>query len=369
LLVVAFLFACSEGDDAAAPVVVPAGAAGSTSAGSAGAAGTPSSSAGAGGAHGGSGGQATSGGAGASGKGGTSGGAGGVAGKGGASGAGGKAGASGNTGSGGAAGVGGASGAAGSSGSGPPPPPPDIGSVPWTSIGLGVSFKEAPEQPGGAAFLGYAGYAITAPWSEAWVDELYRAHLSKLGVRWLYAIQGPADSAYAAKEIANTKLVAHLASHLDASTSPVIVAGHSSGSFVAHEFLGQVVEQKLDGGKTDGRLVYFDLDGGQSGLDAAIVGATRRAYFFWSKDGGTSSPNAGTMQALGAQYPTKGGAKENDATASGCNQGAPWCLHMTLITQHPHDPSNASGQADYSQFDPAHPVATSWLTSTEADWK
>ena len=357
------LVACSSTDDAAAPVVVPA-----ASGGMGGVAGQ-SPSAGSGGAHAGSSGKTSTfgGNAGVGGGVGGSGGIGGAGGKGGQSG-GGKAGNGGTTAKAGAAGSG-TSGAAGAAGSGPPPPPPDIGTVPWTSIGLGVSFKEAPEQPGGAAFLGYAGYAITAPWSEAWVDELYRAHLSKLGVRWLYAIQGPADSAYAAKEIANTKLVAHLAAHLDGSASPVIVAGHSSGSFVAHEFLGQVVEQKLDGGKTTGRLVYFDLDGGQSGLDATIVGATRRAYFFWAKDAGTSSPNAGTMQALGGQYPGNGGAKQLDASASGCNAGAQWCLHMTLITEHPHDPANASGQADYSQFDAAHPITTTWLTSTEGEWK
>ena len=233
---------------------------------------------------------------------------------------------------------------------------------------MGVTFKEAPGQTGGAAFLGYAGFNITQAWSEAWVDELYRTYLKDLGVRWLYAIKGPQDSGYAAKEIGNSKLCASLGEHLDGGTAPVLVAAHSSGSFVAHELFSQLVDKQLDGGKSAGRVVYFNLDGGQSGLAGNAVGAMRRAYFVWSKDGGTLSPNAGTMQSLGAAYATKGGGRENDATGSGCNPGAVWCVHITLVNQHPHGVVSGNPQADYSSFDAAHPVSTSWMTSTQGEW-
>jgi hypothetical protein len=110
--------------------------------------------------------------------------------------------------------------------------------------------------------------------------------------------------------------------------------------------------------------LYWNLDGGASGLTAAIVGQLHRAWFVWSDASGTRSPNADTMISLGRTYPSSGGSLTLDASASGCRAGAAWCVHMTPITQRPHDPANASAMADYSAFDAAHPVATAWLTRT-----
>ena len=247
-----------------------------------------------------------------------------------------------------------------------PPPPPDFGSIAWTSVGYGVAYKDSQNPRGEDVFIGYAGYAVQMPWAQTWVTQLYLDALREHGVRHVYAVQGPRDALYAAQEIGNSRLVAHLLPRL-APGAWILVAAHSSGSFVAHELLGQLYERGLDPThRTAGRVSYWDLDGGGSGLDATIVGQLHHAWFVWGNDAavGTRSPNNDTMLALGGTYPRAGGAFAVDASGSGCHAGAVWCVHVTLITQRPHDPANADAALDYGSFDAAHRVTTAWLSTT-----
>ncbi|MBI5517534.1 MAG: hypothetical protein HY909_27435 [Deltaproteobacteria bacterium] len=233
-------------------------------------------------------------------------------------------------------------------------------------MGLGVAYRDTGVASSQQVFIGYAGYAVQAEWSQAWVSRLYHDALRAYGVRHVYAVQGPADAGYSAREIGNSRLIAHLLPRLG-DGARVLVAAHSSGSFVAHELLGQLFVRGLDPGRrTAGRVVYYDLDGGGSGLDDAIVGQLRRGYFVWSQDGpsGTRSQNAAGMIALGARWPRAGGAVRVDASGSGCRVGAGWCMHMTVIVDRPHNPADASVRLDYTGFDDTHRVVTAYLTST-----
>jgi hypothetical protein len=214
----------------------------------------------------------------------------------------------------------------------------DIDAIPWDSgpsVGFGVSTKDTGNPLGTNAFIAYAGYDVDLAAAQAWATALYRATLRARGVRWVWAVQGPNNPAYSNLEIGNSKIVAALLPKVGPSTRFVLAVGHSSGSFVAHELLGQL-EGGLDpNGVTANRVVYFDLDGGQSGLSGPIVGRLKRAYFAASRDGATWSPNAQAMKSLGATYAGAGGYYENDASGSGCNAGATWCVHVTLITTKP----------------------------------
>lgn len=249
--------------------------------------------------------------------------------------------------------------------------PPDIDSIPWVTgadVGFGVARKDAANPAGENVFLAYGGYNVTLEQSEAWATELYRATLQARGVRWIWAVQGPADPSYSAKEIGNSKIIAAMLPHVGASTKFVLAVGHSSGSFVAHELLGQLAGGLDPSDVTKDRVVYFDLDGGTSGLDASIVGRLRRGYFVGSWDAtiSTASPNDADMRAGGATYASAGGYWQNDASGSGCDAGARWCVHMTLITTRPHDPAAAS-PVDYADF-AGRPVAHAYLEAkaTEA---
>ena len=235
------------------------------------------------------------------------------------------------------------------------PPEKDIDSIPWqtgASIGYGVASKDTENPVGDSAVIAYAGYNVSLSSAEAWVTALYRASLHDRGVRHVWAVRGPADPTYTGKEIGNSKIIAALLPKVTASTKFILVVGHSSGSFVAHELLGQLAGGLDPSGATDKRVVYFDLDGGTTGLDAAIVGRLRNAYFVGSYDGAvaTYSPNAPDMRSGGATYAAAGGYYQNDASASGCNAGAQWCVHVTLVTTRPHDPTNADPLRDYSDF-------------------
>jgi hypothetical protein len=245
----------------------------------------------------------------------------------------------------------------------PPPPPPPIGQIPWQTgpdVGFGIAAKDTENPLGDGIFVGYAGYGVALDAAQAWVTALYESTLRARGIRYLWAVRGPDTPTYANQEIGNSKLVHALLPRVGPLPQPILVAGHSSGSFVAHELLAQLADGMDPGGVTKGRVDYFDLDGGESGLTPASVARLRHAYFVAAQDGATSSPNLATMQSLGATYAAAGGYRLYDAAASGCNAGATWCVHVTLITTRPHDPSNASAALDYSDF-AGRPVSHAWL--------
>ena len=253
----------------------------------------------------------------------------------------------------------------------PAPPEKDIDTIPWQtggSVGFGVASKDTGNPRGESAFIAYAGYNVSLGSAEAWATALYRATLKDRGVRWVWAVQGPADPSYSGAEIGNSKIIAALLPHVSTATKFILAVGHSSGSFVAHELLGQLAGGHDPGGVTDKRVVYFDLDGGTTGLSTTIVDRLRRAYFVGSLDGptGTFSPNHGDMEGAGATYAAAGGYWQNDAAGSGCNAGAKWCVHVTLITTRPHDPTNADPLRDYSDF-AGRPVCTSYLDAKGAE--
>ena len=252
----------------------------------------------------------------------------------------------------------------------PPPtpkPPPPIGQIPWETggdVGFGVARKDTQNPLGDSVVLAYAGYGVSLEAAEAWATALYTASLEKRGVRYVWAIQGPNTPEYTNQEIGNSKIVAAMLPKITAKTKFVLAVGHSSGSFVAHELLGQLAGGLDPANVTAQKVVYFDLDGGQSGLSASIVARLRKAYFVspFDQATGTQGFNTGTMQSLGATYPGAGGFFTVDATPSGCNAGANECVHVSLVNAHPHNPAKAEAALDYGSFDAAHPVEVAYLT-------
>jgi hypothetical protein len=237
----------------------------------------------------------------------------------------------------------------------PPPPPASAGALSWQTgpqVGHGVAFKDTRNSAGENLFIGYSGYGISLASAEAWVDALDEASLTARGVRYLWAVQGPNELTYSNLEIGNSRIVAAMLPLVGPRTHFVLVAGHSSGSFVAHELLGRLAAGMDPEGVTAGRVVYFNLDGGASGLSPGAIGRLRRAYFVAAHDGktGTDSPRMATMRSLGAAYASAGGYWQDDAGDSGCRQGAQWCVHDALITTRPHVATRASPQLDYADF-------------------
>jgi hypothetical protein len=246
-----------------------------------------------------------------------------------------------------------------------PDPVPDPTTLRWETglqFGRGVAFKDTKNPAGENLFVGYAGYRVSLASAEAWVEALHEASLAARGVRYLWAVQGPNDRTYSNLEIGNTRIVATMLPLVGPRTRFVVVAGHSSGSFVAHELLGRLAGGMDPEGVTAGRVVYFNLDGGASGLTVRSVGRLRHVYFVAAHDGatGTDSPRLATMRSLATTYASAGGYWQDDASDSGCQQGAQWCVHDTLITTRPHAPTSASAQLDYSDFT-GRPASHGWI--------
>lgn len=232
------------------------------------------------------------------------------------------------------------------------------GAPAWIDIGLGVAYQQV--NTGAAIVIAYGGYSAKLSYSAAWVSELVDAKLGGVDVGHVYAVKGPQDSGYNAKEIANSKLRAHLAT-LDDGSSPIFIVAHSSGAFVAHEILNQWHSKGMQ--SVLARVRYANLDGGGSGLSTTLVGELDMISFVYAKDPTLArglSQNAGAAIALGQTYRAFGAAFEVTQPNTGCNSGAGWCLHDVVITQKPHDATTYNLALDYTDFED-RPVTTAYL--------
>ncbi len=234
--------------------------------------------------------------------------------------------------------------------------------VSWTPVGAGIACRDTGRTGVFGTFIAYGGWGVKETWAQAWVDEVYRTALVNRGIRYLCAVRGPAAVDYAGREIGNSALAAHL---LTRERGLVIIAAHSSGSFVAHELLMELEGMGARGEGLLGRIVYYDLDGGESGLTPEIVSELRRAYFVYAEDSttGTRSANAATMIALGTRYAAGGGVLAVNASRSGCRAGAKWCLHDALVTERPHNSETFDLERDYQGFLPDRPAAVAYLSA------
>lgn len=218
-------------------------------------------------------------------------------------------------------------------------------------IGTGVAFKDTANPLGTTAFLAYAGYRMSLDDAQAWADALYDAWLRERGVRYVWAVRGPDDSHYENKEIGNTKIGAKLRA---LAPPAIVVAAHSSGSCVAHELFKQLAEGRDPEGVTAGKIVYFNLDGIEKGLTRESVARLRHAYFVGAVDRTTRtvSPNDNEMRRTAEQYANDGAVEyvAYDASGAQCAEGGTWCLHVTLVTNAPHDRRAARAHLDYTDF-------------------
>lgn len=228
----------------------------------------------------------------------------------------------------------------------------------WTGVGLGVEYQRV--NTGNAILIAYGGYTARLRYSAAWASELVDGKLGAANVGQVYAVQGPADASYSGREIANTALRAHLAT-IDDGSSPIYVVAHSSGSYVAHELLGQLYRA----GKLDvlARITYACLEGGGGGLDPDIVDSLYAITFVYARDPSLphgDSENAGAEQALGAEYAPHATTYEVVVPDTGCDDGAGWCMHDVVVTHRPHHSWSYDLADDYTDF-AGRPVTTEYL--------
>ena len=224
----------------------------------------------------------------------------------------------------------------------------------WTGVGYGVEYQRV--NTGNAILIAYGGYSAHLSYSAGWATELVDAKLGALGVGQIYAVLGPQDPGYDAKEIGNSKLRAHLAT-IDDGQSAIYVVAHSSGTYVAHELLGQMF--RAGSSDTLARMAYANLDGGGSGLTTEIVDDLRAMTFAYAHDPTLSSgysENYTSARSLGQAYAPHATTFEVSVPNTGCADDAGWCLHDVLITHRPHNAYHYDLADDYTDFNGRPPT-------------
>lgn len=217
--------------------------------------------------------------------------------------------------------------------------------------------------------LVFGGWTVRTEWVWHWLQALHRDGFSGKAMGSLCAVRGPQLASFEPPDIDVEGLAAELRTRLDepGASAPLHLIAHSSGSFVAQRLLQALRAQGAE--SLLARVHYVNLDGdGGSGareLDADLVArlADVRAVFARDAQSGSESANAGAMRALAARHPGKVRLVVLDASRSGCQPLARWCLHMVPITVRPHDPARFDLARDYGNLGAERPVQTGYLSS------
>jgi len=241
----------------------------------------------------------------------------------------------------------------------------------WIKLGNGVEFTQT-QNSGNDIFIGFGGWSVKQENNNIWCENLYSAKLNELGIKYLFSVKGPDTPCYLEKETDNLTLARKLIELISDNKSDIkriIIAAHSSGSFVAHQLFqilyGQNKIDTLD--ITTDKIVYFNLDGGIGSkdcgfeLDSTVVSKLSRifAVYAFDKTRNIYSPNYYDMIELGMLYHPKSKTIEIDASESLCK--GKWCIHDVLINKKPHNPESFDLIKDYNTFDEKHSVQTDYL--------
>jgi hypothetical protein len=245
-----------------------------------------------------------------------------------------------------------------------------IDTLSWVQLAAGVKYAIADSAVGEDVFIGIGGMTVTQDLVDTWVASLYAAKLRELGIRHLYSVKGPKDGGYGSREIGTLALARHLLLLIESHprSNRVIVAGHSSGAYVAHALFQDLYDgASIDTShRTDGKILYFLLDEriGVEPNDVHLTDASadRLGHIygvyasFPSRNLYSYAPTE--MVDLGNRYGSRSSSLNIDASGSGCTA---WpCMHMTMINQKPYLPYSWDSR-DYGAINPEHPVQTAYL--------
>jgi len=232
----------------------------------------------------------------------------------------------------------------------------------WNTIDSGILYSAVKSKNNQSIFLAFGGWTAKAEWTSIWAENLYAVKLKKLKIAHLFAVKGPKNSLYKDREINNRKLAEKilgiLKSQKISSKIQIILVAHSSGAYVAHEFLNTLFALDSANGykNTKDKISYFNLDGGigikeydWTSLQIDYIQHFKAIYGVYAFDSNTGiySPNKDEMlelQTLGKNcFPL-------ELNASNCGCIKKWCVHETLIITKPHNINTFDLEKDYTDF-------------------
>jgi hypothetical protein len=187
--------------------------------------------------------------------------------------------------------------------------------------------------------------------TEAWTELLMESHITTKtrDFRYLFAVKGPKDSLYNARELKTTLVASHILTLMEQDTSSqLLVLAHSSGGFVCGDFLKALSDEakKRASGNplvTADRVTYFLLDGGAphiAGLAKANFFRTDGLIGVNAQDTNThkQSANFGIADIVGKMV---GGRAHTVMVTSNCpnqvdgGKTGTFCVHNALLCLQP----------------------------------
>lgn len=241
----------------------------------------------------------------------------------------------------------------------------------WFKIGSGVNYTFTENKIGNDIFIAIGGWQSKQEWVNKWSETLYEAKLNELGIQHIFSVKGPDEVCNRNKEI-NIKGLADYVKNIIYATyyiNRVIIAAHSSGSFVANDLLELLYGEK--GIAKDSfyinKVHYFNLDGGIGGdecglaLSDSVIKYIAKVYpvSAYDSSAGLYSSNYETMKRLSEMYGNKSEMILLEVSGSGCTDK--WCLHDAVIIRKPYDPNKYNLEKDYTLFDDEHKVQSDYL--------
>ncbi len=238
----------------------------------------------------------------------------------------------------------------------------------FNNLFYGIDFAKT-DNIGNNVFIGYGGWSAKQAVVNNWCEQLFIEKLKDLSVKYIFAVKGPDTPCYLEKEIADSLLALNLISLCkNEKIDKIIIAAHSSGSFVAHNLFQYLFgKAKLDKTETlKDKIIYFNLDGGIGSyecgapLDSNIAKNLNKIYAVYAYDSNTKkySSNYETMIKLGKMY-NNSQAIIVEAKDSGCD--GKWCLHDVLINKKPYNPEKFDLDNDYGNITKDRKVQTDYL--------
>ncbi len=222
-------------------------------------------------------------------------------------------------------------------------------------------------------------------WVQKWTEELYKSKLNEFNIGLIIVVKGPVEEYYDSREIDIKEMTKRfVAFYKKYGLNETFLIVHSSGVFPAHQmfdylYLGgedpmikKMNIRKLEildpEGITKNKINYIMLDG-ELGIPKGyplvegMVKNLKKVYSFYSIDAqtGTESGMAEEAKKVKDTFTAKTILHKHIAENSGCNPGAKWCVHETLITTRPHNPAGYDLEKDYQIFDSTRKVVTGYM--------
>jgi hypothetical protein len=238
----------------------------------------------------------------------------------------------------------------------------------WNDFNYGIEYANL-NNAGVNIFIGYGGWSAKQEAVRNWVENLYYAKLNSFNISYLFSVKGPDSPCYEEKEIADSlfalKLINICAKN---KIQNIIIAAHSSGSFVAHNLFQYLFgKAKLDKNEIlKDKIIYFNLDGGIGSsscgapLDSNTALKLKQIYAVYAYDSLTDkySSNYETMILLGNKFPN---SQEIKLDVTGCGCTGKWCIHDALIIKKPYNPEKFDLVNDYGSINNERPVQVDYF--------